>query len=144
MMAKTENERRQTEAAPPHAQLIQMAMGNWVSQIVYVAAKLGLADHLAAGRKSADELAGVTATHAPSLFRLMRTLAHLGILDQDPTNHFGLTPLGQALRAGAPGSARATILTLASEWWARGFEQLLYSVQTGKSGFEKSFGMPIF
>jgi len=48
MMAKTENERRQTEAAPPHAQLIQMAMGHWVSQIVYLAAELGLADHLAA------------------------------------------------------------------------------------------------
>ena len=144
MTTMTENERNQAETAPPHAQLIQMAMGHWVSQIVYLAARLDLADHLAAGRKSADELAGATGTHAPSLFRLMRTLAHLGILDQDGTNRFSLTPLGEALRTGAPGSARATVLTLASDWWARGFAQLPYSVQTGKSGFEKSLGMPVF
>src|SRR5215831_15611492 len=108
MMTMTKNDRTQAEAVPPHAQLIQMAMGHWVSQIVYLAAKLDLAAHLAEGRKSADELAGVTGTHAPSLFRLLRTLAHLGILDQDGTNRFGLTPLGEALRTGAPGSARAT------------------------------------
>src|SRR5215471_8750594 len=144
MMTKTENERSQTEAAPPHAQLIQMAMGHWVSQIVYLAARLDLADHLAAGRKSADELAEVTGTHAPSLFRLMRTLAHLGILEQDGINRFGLTPLGEALRTGAPGCARATVLTVASDWWSRGFAQLPYSVQTGKSGFEKALGMPVF
>jgi len=121
-----------------------MAMGHWVSQIVYLAAKLDLADHLAESRKSADELAGVTGTHPPSLFRLMRTLAHLGILDQDGTNRFGLTPLGEALKKGAAGSARATVLTVASEWWVRGFAHLEYSVETGKSGFEKSLGMPIF
>jgi hypothetical protein len=144
IMPMTKNEHNEAEKVPPQAQLIQMATALCVSRIIYVAAQLDLAEHIAQGRKSADELAGVTQTHAPSLFRLMRTLAHLGILDQDPTNRFGLTPVGQALRTGAPGSARATILTIASQWWSRGFEQLLYSVQTGKSGFEKSLGMPIF
>ena len=47
------------EAVPPHAQLIQMAMGHWVSRIVYLAARLALADHLADGPKTADELAGL-------------------------------------------------------------------------------------
>src|SRR5262245_23026390 len=144
MTTKTQNEIHEAPPAPPHAQLIQMAMGHWVSRIVYAAAKLGVADHLAQGRKSADELAGVTGMHAPSLFRLMRTLAHLGILEHDGTNHFGLTPLGEALKTGAPGSARATVLTVASDWWSRGFGELLYSVQTGNSGFEKSLGMPVF
>ena len=64
-------------ALPPHVQLIQMGIGSWVSGIVYAAARLGLADHLAAGPKSAAELAGPTGTHAPSLHRLMRTLAGL-------------------------------------------------------------------
>ena len=54
MMTPTKNEPREAETPPPHAQLIQMAMGHWVSQIVYVAARLGVADHLAQGRKSAD------------------------------------------------------------------------------------------
>jgi hypothetical protein len=42
------------------------------------------------------------------------------------------------------GSARASVLTSASDWWVRGFGELLYSVETGKSGFEKSLGMPVF
>jgi len=143
-MNMTENVLKEADAIPPHAQVIQMAMGRWVSQIVYVAAELGLADLLAQGRKSADELAGVTGTHAPSLFRLMRTLAHLGILEHDGTNDFGLTSLGEALKTGAPGSVRATVLTVASDLWSQVFAHLLYSVQTGKSGFEKSLGMPMF
>ena len=59
-------------------------------------------------------------------------------------HRFALTPLGDALKTGAPGSARASILTLASDWMMHGLEQLPYSLQTGKSGFEKSLGMPIF
>jgi hypothetical protein len=139
----TEN-KEETQTAPPHAQLIQMGMAHWVSHIIYVAAKLGLADLLGKGPMSAEELAGPTGTHAPSLYRLMRTLASLGILSEDAAHRFALTPLGEALKSGAPGSARATILTMASEWFIRGFGQLMYSVQTGKPGFEKHLGMPIF
>ena len=140
----SDGDRSSTDTLPPHAQLVQMAMGHWVSQIAYVAAKLGLADHLAGGPKSADELAGPTGTHAPSLYRFMRSLANLGILTESATRRFALTPLGEALKTGAPGSARASILTIASDWWVSGFGELLYSLQTGKSGFEKSLGAPIF
>src|SRR4051812_46473179 len=138
------NQSGQPEALPPHAQLVQMGMAHWVSHIVYVAAKLGLADHLADGPRSAEELAAVTATHGPSLYRLMRTLAGMGVFFEDAEHRFSLTSLGEALRTGAPGSARATILTLAGDWFSRGWEEFLYSVQTGKSGFEKLLGMPIF
>src|SRR5262245_43262884 len=99
------------QTLPPHAQLVQMATAHWVSHIVYVAAKLNLADHLAKGARSADALAGPTGTHAPSLYRLMRTLASLGVLTKDKSHRFALTPVGEALKTGAPGSARATILT---------------------------------
>jgi hypothetical protein len=131
-------------AAPPHAQLIGMVMAFWTSRTVYVVAKLALADHLANGPKSAEELAARTGTHAPSLYRVMRTVASLGIFTEDSARRFALTPLGEALKSGAPGSARATILTLASDWAWRGWENMLYSVETGKSGFEKALGMPMF
>jgi hypothetical protein len=121
-----------------------MATAHWVSRIVYVAAKLELADHLANGPKGAEELAGVTGTHAPSLYRLMRTLALVGLLSEDGAQRFTLTPLGEALKKNAPGAARATILTLASDTFCAGFGELLYSVQTGKSGFEKVLRMPVF
>ena len=133
-----------TETAPPHAQLVQMAMAHWVSSTVYVAAKLNLADRLANGPLSAEQLAGPTETDVSSLHRLMRTLASLGILNEDAEHRFRLTAVGEAMKTGAPGAARATILTIASPWWMNGFAQLMYSVQTGKSGFEKMIGMPIF
>ena len=64
-----------SEAVPPHAQLIQMATGKWVAAIVYAAAKLGIADHLADGPRSAMELFGATRTHAPSLLLLLDSVA---------------------------------------------------------------------
>jgi hypothetical protein len=74
----------------------------------------------------------------------MRTLASLGIFSEDSGRRFSLTALGEALKTGAPGAARATILTLAGEWIVGGYMHMLYSVQTGKSGVEKYLGMPFF
>lgn len=131
-------------ALPPHVQLIQMATGYWISRLLYVTARLGLADHLSGGPKTAEELAASTGVHAPSLYRMMRTLASLGILTEHSEHRFTATPLGAALRKGAPGHAYATVLTLAGDWAWRGFEHLQYSIETGKSGVEKSLGEPIF
>ncbi|HEY5813263.1 MAG TPA: methyltransferase [Terrimicrobiaceae bacterium] len=138
------NDHEKIGTVPPHAQLIQMAVAIFTARIVYVAAKLNLADHLAKGPKSAEALAGPTGAHAPSLYRIMRTLASLGILTEDSMHQFALTPLGDALQSGAPGSARATILTMSDDLAWRGWEQILYSVETGKSAFEKTLGMPLF
>jgi hypothetical protein len=129
---------------PPHAQVVQMATAYWVSRLVHVAAELNLADHLASGPQSADVLAGLTRTHPPALQRLLRTLASLGILTEDADHRFALTSLGEAMKTGAPGSARATILTLGGSAVSRAWEHLLYSVQTGKPGFDKANGAPIF
>ena len=129
---------------PPHAQLIQMVSAYWISKVIYAAAKLGLADLLAAGPKSAAELAGTTRTHAPTLHRLMRTLASLGVLTERDTQRFALTPLGEALKTGAPGSARASVITLGSPMFVGAFEEIMHSLETGRTGFEKAMGMPIF
>jgi hypothetical protein len=129
---------------PPHAQLIQMAAGSWVAAIVYGAARLAIADHLAAGPKSAAELAGPTGTHAPTLHRFLRTLAGLGILTERDEGRFALTPLGEALRTDAPGSARATLLAFCAPPFWRSWEEIVYSLQTGMTGFEKVNGKPIF
>ncbi|HEX5030132.1 MAG TPA: methyltransferase [Candidatus Eisenbacteria bacterium] len=133
-----------TAAPPPHVQLVQMGMGAWVSQIVHVAAQLEIADLLAPGPKTAEELAGPTGTSAGPLYRFLRGLANLGILTESSDRRFGLTALGEALKTGAPGSARASILSIASDWWIDGWRELAYSLRTGKSGFEKALGMPVF
>jgi hypothetical protein len=105
---------------------------------------LGLADQLTDGPKSAAELAGPVRAHAPSLHRLMRTLASLGILAEQKEQRYVLTTLGAALKTNAPGSARSTVLTLGSPWAESAWDHLVYSVQTGKTGFEKAQGMPFF
>ena len=131
-------------ALPPHVRLIEMGTAYWISKILYATAKLGIADHLAAGPRSAAELAGPLGAHAPSLHRLMRTLASLGILTERADQQFSLTTMGEALRTGAAGSARSTLLSFCSPWFASGFDNILHSLQTGKSGFEKAQGMPVF
>ena len=140
----TAQDMQSTTAMPPHLQLIQMGAASWVSVIVYAAAKLGLADHLADRARSVTELASVTHTHAPSLHRLMRTLAGLGILTERDGQRFELTQLGEALKTGAPGSARATLLAFCGPAFWHSWEEILYSLQTGKTGFEKACGMPVF
>lgn len=129
---------------PPHVQLIQMATSAWAARTVHAAAKLGLADQLADGPRSAAELAGAVHAHAPSLHRLMRTLASLGILAEQKEQRYALTNLGAALKTNAPGSARSTVLTFGSPWAQSAWDHLVYSVQTGKTGFEKAQGMPLF
>jgi hypothetical protein len=133
-----------SNSSPPHLQLIQMGVASWVSAVVYAAAKLGVADHLAAGPRSAADVAAATGTHAPSLHRLMRTLAGLGIVTESAAQRFALTPLGDALKTGAPGSARATLIAFCGPAFWHSWEEILYSLQTGKTGFEKASGMSFF
>jgi hypothetical protein len=129
---------------PPHVQIIQMGTACWVSRLISTAAGLSLADHLAQGPRSAAELAGDTRTNPRALHRFMRTLASLGILTQGEDDRFALTPLGDALRSDAPGSARSTILALAGPWMWKAWGEFPYSLETGKTTMEKVFGMPLF
>ncbi len=131
------------QALPPHAQLIQMGTASWVSTVLFAAAETGLADRLAEP-KSAAELAPALGLHALSLHRLMRTLASLGVLTEQGDSRFALTALGSALKSDAPGSARATLRTFGSAMFTRGMENILWSLQTGKTGFEKAHGVPVF
>jgi hypothetical protein len=140
----SENVGVRPEAQPAQHQLIRMATAHWVSRLLYVAAQMNLADCLAEGSKTAEEVAWSAAADAPSLYRVMRTLASLGLFTEDPSHRFSLTPLGEALKTGTPGSVRTSVLTLAGDLSTKSLDHLLYSVQTGKSGFERAFGMPFF
>lgn len=130
-------------APPPHAQLIEMGHAFMVSRLVYAAAKLGLADHLSPDPKSAAEIAGKLGVNPSFLHRFMRTLASLGILTERGGQRFALTQLGEALRTGAPGSARATILSFGN-WGARSFQEIMHSLTTGGTGMQKAFNARLF
>jgi hypothetical protein len=131
-------------AVPPHAQLIRIGVSIWASRAVYAAAKLKLADHIGDGGRSSAELAAATDTHEPSLYRLMRALASLGVLTEVAPRKFALTALGAALKSGAPGAARATIMTLAGDWQWDAWREFHHCLKTGKSGVEKAHGAQLF
>jgi hypothetical protein len=132
------------EMRPAHVELMQMATAHWISRFLYLAVQMNLADLLAQGPRTASELAQSTSTDAASLYRLMRTLASIGLFTESPGERFALTPLGDTLRSDAPGSMRAPILLLAGGFFIKPLEELFYSVQTGKTAFEKICGMPLF
>jgi hypothetical protein len=120
-----------------------MMTGYWISKAIYVAAKLGIADLLADGPHSAEELAAATETQAGALSRVLRALASVGIFSQLAPGHFTLTPLAELLRSGTLNSMRAVAIMYAEEQ-ERAWDDLLHSVRTGRPAFEHVFGMPYF
>lgn len=124
-------------------ELTRLMSGYWHTQAIYVAAKLGIADLLADGPRSADELAGPTGTLPRPLYRLLRALAGLGIFAEDDLGRFSLTALAEGLRSDVPGSVRSLAI-MRGEWQYESWGQLLHSVRTGRSGFEKVHGMRLF
>lgn len=130
-------------APSPPQQLASLVTGYWISQAISVAAKLGLADLLKDGPRSADDLARTTATHPRALYRLLRALASVGVFAEEERQRFALTPLADCLRSDVPGSQRAMAITAGEEHY-HAWGELLYSVRTGQTGFAKLYGMPIF
>src|ERR1022692_3592159 len=80
------------ETSSPHEVMNRMLTGYWTTQALYVAAKLGIPDLLTHGPRSADDLAQATKVHAPSLYRLLRALASMGVFAEDGAARFSLTP----------------------------------------------------
>jgi hypothetical protein len=120
--------------------LMQMINGHWVAQMIHVAARLGIADLVADGPRSVDELAQITGTHAPALYRLLRGLASVGVFAEDEQGRIGLTPLADLLRTGVPNSLRDWSVFVGSTHTWRSWEQLLYSVTTGETAFPHVWG----
>ena len=76
----------------PQEHVNQLICGYWNSQCVYVAAKLGIADLLANGPLSIDDLADRTGMHPPSLFRVLRCLPASAFLRKSRANDSGSRP----------------------------------------------------
>ena len=128
----------------PQVRMLHMIFGFMVSQAIHVAAKLGLADLLKDGPKSCDELARASATHAPSLYRVLRALACAGVFTEADGGVFGLTPLGATLQSDVPGSMRAMSVFMGDQCNWQAWGDILHSVKTGESAFEHVFGMGFF
>jgi O-methyltransferase/methyltransferase family protein len=132
-----------TEGNPSPLVLFQMATGYWLSQAIYVAAKLGIADFLRDGPQSCVTLAAATGSDAPSLFRLMRALASVGVFSHVGGDRFALSRLAKSLQTDVHGSLREMVITI-GEIHYQACGDLLHSVQTGSPAFNNVFRASLF
>ena len=124
--------------------VLRMIWGIHISRAIYVAAELGLADLMADGPLTAEQLAQATRAHEPSLYRVLRLLASLGVLTEHGNRSFGLTVLGERLRADVPASMRSWAMLVESLGGVRAFDPIIETVRTGKPGLDIAYGMGIF
>jgi len=116
----------------------------WISRLVYVAARLGIADMLRDGPRTADELAERAGVDGGALYRVLRTLASYGVFTEKPGKRFKLTPLGSTLRSDAPASMHAFALYLIGDPVWESWGRLEDAVRTTELPFDRLFGMPFY
>ena len=133
-----------TAELPADAQVLQMALAPFITQALYVAAKLGIADLLSEGGKTTAELAATTDADERSLYRILRALASVGVFTETQPRTFGNTPTSETLRSDAPNSTRHFVMFIGEEPHWRNIGHTMYSVKTGLPAWEHVHGEPIF
>lgn len=132
--------------SPPieFVELLGIVRGYQRSRALTVAAELGIADLLRDGPRGVDDLAAATGTHPPTLYRVLRALASIGVFREDTDRRFALTAMGEYLRRDHPLSVdpAARMFGGAYEWRAWG--ELAHSVATGENAAEHALGMDVW
>lgn len=123
--------------------LNQMLGGSWITQGIYVAAELGIADAVADGPRTTEEIAERVDADGDALYRLLRALACVGIFEEDAEGRFSLTPLAELLRADIPDSQRSFAIMMGAEFY-QSWGNLLHSVRTGTEAYRKTYGRSFF
>ncbi len=124
--------------------LTRLLTGAQVSQAIYVAATLGVADLLSDGPRTSEALAAETGAHAGSLHRLLRALAAIGVFREDDQKRFALTPLGELLRREVPGSLHGWAAYVGRPYYRAAWSDLEHSVRTGENAFRHVHGTDIW
>ncbi len=124
--------------------MLQLITGYWVSQSIGVVARLGVADVIAQSPRTSAEIATAVSAEPQALYRVMRLLASLGVLNESADGAFSLTPLGETLRSGVPGSVRdfAIAETAYGHWQPWGL--LLESVHSGRPMSRQALGRELW
>lgn len=131
-------------AQSDHVDVISMALGFVAGQALHTAAKLGLADLVAAGPRHVENLAAATGAHPQSLHRILRTLASTGVFAEVADGCFAATPRSDTLRTGAPGSIKDAVIWVSEPMHYRSCGDLPRAVLTGEPAFDAIFGTTYF
>src|SRR3954466_3882482 len=128
----------------PAQQVMQVATGYMASSALYAALTLNIPDHLAAGQKTAAELARASGANEDALYRTLRLLVSLGIFEEAAPRKFALNPAADLLRKDAPGSLRGMAIFLPDPFHYKVYAEIMHSLATGKPAGDKAVGMPVF
>ncbi len=126
------------------ATLLRLVNGYYVSQAIHVAASLGIADLLADGTRTSDELANEAGADPETLYRLLRALASVGVLHEGDGRLFSLTPVGELLRSDVPGSLHGWAAYAGRPYFWAAWADLLHSVRTGENAFRHVHGQDVW
>lgn len=128
----------------PAQVLRRLISGYQATFLVQVAAELNLADLLADGPRSAEELATAAGCDPNALRRVLFALAQLGVFARRADGRLELTPLGACLRSGHLDGLNAFARYQAHAVIQQPWSGLLHSVRTGETAFEEVFGANLF
>jgi|ERR1700733_1323459 len=129
---------------PPPLSLIRWLLGVPFTQAIYVAAELGLPDHLADGPQSCGQLAAAVGAEPGSLMRLLRMLVNTGIVAYADEEKFALTATGRHLQSAESGSLRDLARLGGAPWHLKPWTELLHAVKTGEPSFDRLHGMKFY
>jgi SAM-dependent methyltransferase len=111
-----------------------MIVGYRVSQVVGALARLGVVDTLVDGPASDQEIASRLRLDAGQLYRLLRTAATLGLLDETAPRTFAINQMGELLRADCPGSLRTMAIAFTAPAWWLPWARLSEAIADGGEG----------
>jgi hypothetical protein len=129
------------DAPRPSLALRRLVNGYQVTQAIHVAAVLGIADLLADGPRTSDDLAAATDSHPQALYRLLRALASIGVFREEADRSFALTELGACLRSDAPEPVGSWGAFVGEPYQWQAWGALLHSVRTGENAFRHVHGV---
>lgn len=121
------------------ATLLQKLGGYMNTQLLYILAKLGIADHLAAGSKSSEALAADLNVAKEPLHRILRGCVNSGLLIETEPGVFATTPPIEFLESNRADSLRSYVILTGEEWYTA-WNQLIAVVESGAVPFEVAFG----
>ena len=130
--------------APPPITVIDIIFGAFLSQAVSASAQLGIADALAAGPLTKEELARRIGADPDSVARLMRLLISRGVFRRTRDGRFALNALADTLRTDSPISMNGAALFYGSPQHRANWTRLADAVRTGEPNPPKVFGKGIF
>lgn len=124
--------------------LRRLINGYQVSQAIHVAAELGIADLLANGPRTSDELTEATGSQPRALYRLLRALAAVGVLHEGEDRSFELSELGAQLRSDVPDSLHGWASFVGRPYHRNAWAHLADSIRSGENAFQQIYGESIW